>query len=248
VSLLLPGATPILTGIALAQDVDGDDPMPPEATEIWEPAPRIVSSLPEGAPPSDAVILFDGEDLAEWESVNDGPAAWDVENGTMTVRPGTGDIRSKSSFGDVQLHVEWRTPAHVEGEGQDRGNSGVYLMSRYEVQVLDSYGNRTYSNGQAGALYKQHIPLVNASRPPGTWQSYDIVFRAPRFGEDGMVTEPATCTVLHNGILIQDHVELAGDTVYSGLPRYTPHPDRLPLLLQDHGSAVSYRNIWIREL
>jgi hypothetical protein len=231
-----------------ALEQDARDEMKPEATEVWEPEPKWVSTLPSERPPSDAVVLFDGTDLRGWESVDGGPAGWTVTDDVMTVAVGAGDIRTTLSFGDVQLHIEWRTPAEVVGEGQGRGNSGVYLMSRYEVQVLDSYDNRTYSNGQAGSLYKQHIPLVNASRPPGSWQVYDIVFRAPVFGEDGGVVRPATCTVLHNGVLVQDHVKLRGDTVYQGLPEYTPHADRLPLLLQDHENPVSYRNIWIREL
>lgn len=221
--------------------------MRPEDTEVWEPEPMPVQT-PRDRPPSDAIVLFDGSDLSDWESVNGGPVGWAVKNGVMTVVAGTGNIRTKRGFGDVQLHVEWRTPAGVEGEDQGRGNSGVYLMERYEVQVLDSYENRTYSNGQAGAIYKQHIPLVNASRPPGEWQSYDIVFRAPRFDEDGGLKQPAVFTVLHNGVLIHDHVEVRGSTTYEGLPRYEPHPDRQPLMLQDHGNPVSFRNIWIREL
>jgi hypothetical protein len=148
----------------------------------------------------------------------------------------------------VQLHIEWRAPAEVVGEGQGRGNSGVFLMERYEVQVLDSYDNRTYSNGQAGSIYKQSMPAVNASRPPGEWQSYDIVFMAPRFDAAGNVVSPATLTVFHNGVLVQNHFELRGPTVYIGEPAYEEHPPRLPLMLQDHGNPVSYRNVWVREL
>ncbi len=166
----------------------------------------------------------------------------------MTVVPGAGNIRTRRRFGDLQLHIEWRTPAEVSGEGQDRGNSGIYLMERYELQVLDSYDNRTYSNGQAGAIYKQHIPMVNASREPGEWQSYDVVFTAPRFGADGALLSPTHMTVFHNGVLILNHVELRGPTKFIGEPEYEAHADRVPLLLQDHGNPVSYRNVWVREI
>ena len=161
---------------------------------------------------------------------------------------GTGDIFTRESFGDIQLHVEWRTPAIIEGEGQGRGNSGIIIQQRYEVQVLDSWENRTYSNGQAASIYKQHIPQVNASRPPGEWQSYDIFFTAPRFAEDGSLTAPAYVTVLHNGVLVQNHVEIAGPTRFIGEPSYKAHPLRQPLQIQDHSNPVSFRNIWIREL
>jgi len=160
----------------------------------------------------------------------------------------TGSLVTRRAFGDVQLHIEWRTPAVVEGEGQGRGNSGIFLMERYEVQVLDSYENPTYVNGQAGAIYKQHAPLVNASRGPGEWQSYDIFFTAPRFRSDGSVEQPAAFTVLHNGVLIQNHVDVRGTTTNVGEPKYAPHEAKAPLALQDHGNPVSYRNIWIREL
>ena len=166
----------------------------------------------------------------------------------MTVEPGTGSISTKDSFGDMQFHVEWRTPTEIVGESQGRGNSGVFLMERYEVQVLDSYENRSYSNGQAASIYKQHIPLANASRAPGEWQTYDIVFMAPRFGSDGNLERPATMTVLHNGVLVQNHVEIAGPTVFRGSPRYEAHAPKAPLQLQDHRNFVSYRNIWVRKL
>jgi hypothetical protein len=220
----------------------------PERTEVWEPVPPVVTPGAGAAPPSDAIVLFDGSDLEQWRGRDDGPAPWKVAGGAVTVVAGSGPISTRRAFGDVQLHVEWRTPKKVQGEGQGRGNSGVFLMGRYEVQVLDSYDNRTYSNGQAGAIYKQHIPLVNASRPPGQWQSYDVVFRAPRFAGDGTLERPAFFTVLHNGVLIQDHVEVEGGTVYIGPPSYEAHPAELPLVLQDHGNPVRFRNIWVREL
>src|SRR5262249_31589191 len=216
---------------------------------VWTPVPPIVTPGSQGAPPSDAVVLFDGKDLSQWQQQKDGaPAKWSVADGAFTVVKGAGDIQTRRGFGDCQLHIEWRTPAQVEGEGQGRGNSGVFLQGRYEVQVLDSYNNVTYSNGQAASLYKQHIPLVNASRKPGEWQSYDIFYRAPRFAASGGVTAPAYVTVLHNGVLVQDHVELKGGTVYIGTPKYGKHGAKEPLLLQDHGNPVSYRNVWIREL
>jgi len=219
----------------------------PELTERWDPVPAIVTPGVGGAAPSDAVVLFDGSNLDMWESVKGGTPGWIVADGAMTVSSGTGDIRTKQTFGDVQLHIEWRTPAKVDGEGQGRGNSGVFFHEVYEVQVLDSYNNVTYSNGQAGSIYKQHIPQVNASKPPGTWQTYDIIFQSPVFTEDGEVARPAIVTVLHNGVLIQNHVELMGHTPYIGLPKYTPH-GKGAIKLQDHGNPTSFRNVWIREL
>jgi hypothetical protein len=232
-----------------AQEASMDTLSPrPEDTEVWEPEPPVVVPGRNGAPPSDAIVLFDGSDLAAWSAEDGGDAGWRVEDGAMTVVPGTGSIRTRQGFGDVQLHIEWRTPAEVSGEGQGRGNSGIYFMQRYELQVLDSYENRTYSNGQAGAIYKQHIPLVNASRPPGAWQSYDVIFTAPRFDANGALLIPAYMTAFHNGVLIQNHAELRGPTLYIGEPTYQAHEDRAPLLLQDHGNPVSYRNVWIREI
>jgi hypothetical protein len=166
----------------------------------------------------------------------------------MTVVKETGGIQTKQSFGDMQLHLEWRAPAEIEGEGQERGNSGVYIQGRYEIQILDCYGNTTYVNGQTGAVYKQHIPMANACRPPGEWQTYEIIFVAPRFKEDGSLFSPATVTVLHNGVLLQNHAVILGTTENVGLPAYKAHPLKQPIFLQDHGNPVSFRNIWVREL
>ena len=220
----------------------------PKLTEVWEPVPRVVTPGIGAAAPSDAIVLFDGTDLSEWQGTEGGPARWSVAGGAFTVVKGTGNIRTTRAFGDAQLHIEWRAPAEVEGEGQDRGNSGVFFQGQYEVQVLDSYENPTYVNGQAASVYKQHIPFVNASRKPGEWQSYDIVFRAPRFAEDGSLLTPAYFTVFHNGVLVQHNAEVKGITVNRGAPYYEKHDPKLPLMLQDHGSPVSFRNVWIREL
>jgi hypothetical protein len=219
--------------------------------DLNRPLPPVVDPGAAGPPvaaPSDAVILFDGKDLTQWEDGQGGPARWKVEGGFMEVVAKTGSIRTKKGFGDCQLHVEWATPAIVLGEGQERGNSGVFLMDTYEIQVLDSYGNRTYADGQAAAIYGQYPPLVNASRKPGEWQTYDIVFRRPRFGPDGKLIEPARLTVLHNGVLVHDNDELTGPTAHKARPPYKAHADRLPISLQDHGNPVRYRNIWLREL
>lgn len=220
----------------------------PEETEVWEPEPAVVTPGQAQSAPSDAIVLFDGGDLAAWQHEDGGKARWRIGEGWFEVVPSTGNIETRQPFGDVQLHVEWQAPVPVEGDGQGRGNSGIFLQKRYEVQVLDSYENRTYSNGQAASIYKQHIPLANAMRPPGEWQTYDIVFRAPRFADDGSVTSPATVTVLHNGVLVQDHVELQGATVYIGAPTYEPHPPKDAIVLQDHDNPVRFRNIWVREL
>ena len=221
--------------------------MKPEETEVWEPEPVVVTPGEGVAPPSDAIVLFNGTNLDKWESIKGGEAKWEVSDGAMTMVNHAGDIRTKEVFGDCQLHIEWRTPAEVKGESQGRGNSGVFLQGIYELQVLDSYHNRTYSNGQAASIYKQSMPLVNACKPPGVWQTYDIIYKAPVFNEDGSVKNPAFITVLQNGILVQNHTEIKGDTPYIGLPKYTKHGDG-PLRLQDHGNPVSYRNIWIRKL
>jgi hypothetical protein len=217
-------------------------------TNVYEPVPEVVTPGNGTAPPSDAIVLFDGTNFDSWESTKGVPIGWTLENGAMTVVKGTGFIRTKQKFRDVQLHIEWRTPTVIAGDGQKRGNSGVYLQEKYEIQVLDSYENSTYVNGQAGAVYKQHIPLVNACRPPGKWQTSDIIFTAPRFNEDGSLFSPARVTVIHNGVLIQNNVTILGTTVNVGMPNYKPFDNYQSISLQDHGDPVSYRNIWIREL
>jgi len=219
--------------------------------DMNRPLPPVVDPGPAGPPvpaPSDAVVLFDGKDLSLWENAKGGPAGWKVENGYMEVVAKTGSIRTKKGFGNCQLHIEWAAPALVSGEGQERGNSGVFLMDTYEVQVLDSFNNRTYADGQAAAIYGQYPPLVNASRGPGEWQTYDIIFHGPRFDADGKLVEPARMTVFHNGVLVHDNVELTGPTAHKARPPYKAHADKLPLSLQDHGNPVRYRNIWLRAL
>jgi 3-keto-disaccharide hydrolase len=201
-----------------------------------------------GRAPSDAVVLFDGKDLSRWADKDGKPAKWKVENGYVQVVPGTGYMFTRDSFGDCQLHVEFAEPTPPHGESQERGNSGVFLMGLYEIQVLDSYQNKTYADGQASAVYGQYPPLVNASRPPAQWQAYDIIFHAPRFAADGKVQHPARVTILHNGVLVQDNVELTGPTAHGERPPYKAHAAKLPLGLQDHENPVRYRNIWIREL
>lgn len=218
--------------------------------DMSRPRPPMVKSaleLPVAAP-SDAVVLFDGSDVSKWRSQAGGPAKWIVKDGYMESVAGSGYVFTRDSFGDVQLHVEWAAPVPAEGKGQGRGNSGVFLMGLYEVQVLDSYENITYTDGQAAALYGQSPPLVNASRPPGEWQSYDLIFRRPRFHRDGTLQKPVRLTVLHNGVLVQDNAEGWGPTAWLQNIPYESHPDRLPLSLQDHGNPVRYRNIWLREL
>ncbi len=224
----------------------------PSDTEVWEPVPPKVEPGKHAAPPSDAIVLFDGTGLSKWIIGED--TEWTVHDGMVTITPSLEkkmvptSIHSKQAFGDIQLHVEWMVPEKIDSSGQRRGNSGIILQGRYEVQVLDSYSNSTYVNGQAGAVYKQHVPLVNACRPPGEWQSYDIFFTAPRFDDDGQLHTPAYVTVVHNGVLIQNHVEIEGPVKHVGTPSYKPHPLKQPLHLQDHGNAVGYRNIWVREL
>jgi Domain of Unknown Function (DUF1080) len=222
---------------------DPDRPLPPVIT------PGTASTQDKaGTAPSDAVLLFDGKDLSHWVDKDGKPAKWKVQNGYMEVVPGTGNISSRDSFGDCQLHVEFTEPSPAHGESQERGNSGVFLMGLYEIQVLDSYENKTYADGQAAAVYGQYPPLVNASRPPAKWQSYDIIFHGARFAAGGELLRPARVTVLHNGVLVQDNVEMTGPTAHGERPPYKAGPEKLPLGLQDHEMLVRYRNIWIREL
>ena len=215
------------------------------------PRPPVVQPAPQAGqapPPSDAIVLFDGKDLAQWQAEDGSAAKWVVKDGFVEVKPGTGMLVSRRGFGDAQLHIEWATPTPPKGEGQERGNSGIFLMGIYELQVLDSYKNDTYADGQAGAIYGQSPPLVNATRPPGQWQTYDVVFHRPHFKADSSVERPARMTVFLNGVLIQDNFELSGPTAHQRRPPYSAHADKLPLKLQDHGNPVRYRNIWIREL
>lgn len=231
----------LLTSLIHAQITD------PVATEVWEPIPPIVKTMPDAGPPSDAIILFDGSSTKEWEHLNGKDVAWTMEGDAMIVKKGTGDIQTKRSFGDCQLHLEFRAPATVEGEGQGRGNSGVFLQSRYELQILDNYDNRTYSNGQVGAVYKQTMPLANSLNAPGEWNTYDIIYNAPRFNDAGIKVASAYVTVLLNGVLLQHHTEIQGTTEYIGLPKNAAH-GKAPIKLQDHSNPVAFRNIWIREL
>jgi hypothetical protein len=206
-----------------------------------EPEPKVIDP---GPPPSDAIVLFEGKDLSQWKADNGEPAKWIVRDGYAEVN-GTGSIMTKEEFGDVQVHVEWATPAKVVGDGQGRGNSGVYLQGRYEIQVLDSYNNKTYANGQAGAFYGNFAPLVNASRKPGEWQTYDIIFQAPKPTADGHGVEPGYFTVLHNGVLVQNHVPVKSATTAAAFHGAVAQG---PLVLQDHGNPVRFRNVWIRKL
>jgi 3-keto-disaccharide hydrolase len=233
--------TPIIPGSRFRVH-DGSRPQPGSV----RPGTASTPETP-GDPPSDAVLLFDGTTLMTWVSVNGGEAAWNIEHGYMEVVPGTGDIQTRVHFGNCQLHLEWATPATVTGEGQGRGNSGVWLMSRYEIQILDGYENPTYADGTTAAIYGQYPPLVNACRAPGAWQCYDIIWIAPRFHGDQLVS-PAYATVLHNGLVVHHHTPLFGPTQHRQVAPYRPHSSTGPLRLQDHGNAVRYRNIWYRPL
>jgi hypothetical protein len=230
----------------------------PKDTEVWEPVPPIVTPGPTNSdPPSDAIVLFDGKNLDQWVSAKDkSPAGWKVADGVMTVVKSAGNIETKRSFKNYQIHLEWRIPTEITGSDQARGNSGLFLASTgvgdsgYELQILDSYNNKTYVNGQAGSIYKQGIPLANAMRKPGEWQVYDVVWTAPTFNADGSVKTPAHVTAFHNGVLVQNQFELKGETLYIGKPEYKKY-DTAPIKLQAHGDPsppISFRNIWVREL
>ena len=248
-------ALTLITSTVIAQNPVSSPPKPAD-TEVWKPVPAIITPGRTNAdPPSDAVILFDGKNLDEWVSLRDGsPAKWVVADGIITVNKAAGDILTKRTFTNYQLHLEWRVPENVTGSDQARGNSGVYLAwangDGYELQILDSYNNTTYVNGQAASMYKQYPPLVNAMRKPGEWQTYDVVWTAPTFKTDGSLATPACVTAFHNGVLVQNHAELKGVTKYIGLPEYKAHGPA-PILLQAHGDRsppISFRNIWVREL
>lgn len=223
--------------------------MSPAMTEFWLPQPKIVTpgDFATNTAPSDAIVLFDGKDLSAWQSSDGGEAGWDVHDGVFTVKAGTRGIQTKDVFGSFQLHLEWRSPAKVHSEGQERGNSGVFLQGLYEVQILDCYNNETYSNGQTGSIYKQATPLANVMRKPGEWNTYDIIYSAPVFNEDGTYRVAPTVTVIQNGVVIINHFTIRGTTEYIGHPRVIPHGDG-PIALQDHGNPVSFRNIWLRKL
>jgi hypothetical protein len=222
---------------------DGLRPQP----KVIDPGTASTQDAP-GRPPSDAVVLFDGKDLSHWRSDKDNsPAQWNVENGELVIKPGAGAIHTTDTFQDCQIHVEFCEPTVIKGNGQGRGNSGVFLYGLYEFQVLDSFNNPTYPDGQAGALYGQYPPLVNASRAPGQWQTYDIFFTAPRFDGNKLLS-PAYATIVHNGVLVQNHAKIMGPMFHKQYPKYIPHPPRGPLGLQDHGNPVRYRNIWVREI
>ncbi|MBK8503393.1 MAG: DUF1080 domain-containing protein [Saprospiraceae bacterium] len=221
--------------------------MKPEETKVWDPEPAVITPGMNGSAPSDAIVLFDGKSLDGWVDKDGGPSKWKLEDGAMVAQKGAGDIITKHKFESAQIHIEWRTPAKVEGESQGRGNSGIFLQGVYELQVLDSYNNRTYSNGQAGSIYKQTMPLANASKGPGEWQTYDIIYHAPTFNSGHEYKTHPTITVFHNGVLIQDHTKIQGTTPYIGPPKVNQH-GKGPLKLQDHGNPTAFRNIWIREL
>jgi len=251
VAVFVAGAVALAPAAGAAQKKKAVDPtpeLPPaEATAVWEPVPPVVA-VPASGIPADATVLLDGRNLDAWESAKTpgAPAPWRLEGDAMVCVPKSGNIQTRQKFGDLQLHLEFRTPATVVGTGQGRGNSGVFLMGIYELQILDSYNNPTYVNGQAAAIYKQYPPLVNASRGPGEWQTFDVIWIAPRFAADGKLQSPARMTVFHNGVLVQHDAVLKGHTPNRGYPAYRAHADRLPLMLQDHNNQIAFRNIWVR--
>lgn len=238
----------ILQLLAIAFTVQLSAQMSPEETEWYTPVPpKVTPGIKPGTPPSDAIILFDGTNMSMWKSEDGSDSKWKIKNGELTVVPGAGGIKTKQHFGDVQLHIEFKSPAPENHTGQNRGNSGIFLQSKYEIQVLDADNNETYVNGMVGSVYKQQAPLANAYTQNGEWQVYDIYWKAPRFGTDGKLETPAMVTVVLNGILVQNNFILKGNTPYVGYPEYSIH-GRLPLMLQDHGTEVAFRNIWIRNL
>jgi hypothetical protein len=247
-----------LTAVAATVSAQQPTAAKPEETEVWQPVPKIVTPAANcTAPPSDAIVLFDGKNLDEWVSNRDkSPAKWTVSDGVLTVQKDAGNIETKRSFKNYQLHIEWKIPENITGSGQARGNSGIFLASTgpgddgYELQVLDSYNNKTYVNGQAGSIYKQAIPLANPARKPGEWQTYDVAWTAPTFKDDGSLNTPAYVTVFFNGVLVENHFELKGQTLYIGKPFYKKYT-AAPIKLQAHGdksAPISFRNIWVREL
>jgi hypothetical protein len=245
ITKVLPLFFLLVVSFASGQDIK------PEVTEDWSHKPPVVKPGDATTPPSDAIILFSGSiDIAKWEHSNGKPATWKSKGGVLQIEKDSGDIQTKQKFGSVQLHLEWMTPDPGEDKSTNRGNSGVFFMGLYELQIYESYNyeTRLYYNGMAGSIYKQHVPLVNACRPPRTWQTFDVIFIAPVFNEDKTLKSPAYLTVFHNGVLIHHHAELKGPMVYAGYPRYSWHESKLPLLLQEHDSRVSFRNIWVREL
>ncbi|MCM8570626.1 DUF1080 domain-containing protein [Gramella jeungdoensis] len=226
-------------------------PMKPEMTEIWEPQVEVIKPGDKpGEAPSDAIVLFDGKDLDHWVSQKDTtqPSPWKIKDGYFEVIPGTGGIQTKMEFGDVQMHIEWSAPDEIENSGQGRGNSGLFFQNRYELQILDSYNNRTYSNGQAASIYKDQPPLVNAMRSPDRWNTYDVIYTAPRFKKNGDLDTPARITVLHNGVVVQNNATIHGLTLYIGLHNYPEAHGKDVIALQDHGTPVQFRNIWVRKL
>lgn len=243
--------TTIDTNYNTPTEYSGVEPTKPQETELYAPVPPTVIPAKANVAPSDAIALFSGSNLEQWVGVNNKPAPWEVnkEEGFFTVKNKSGYIKTKQDFGSIQLHIEWRSPAEVQGKGQSRANSGIFLQDKYEIQVLDNNNNDTYVNGQVASIYKQHIPLAKASTPSGEWNTYDVIYHAPEFDAAGKKTKSGTLTLLHNGILVQDHVEIKGTTPYVGWPKNEAH-GKAPIKLQDHGdnSRVSYRNIWVREL
>lgn len=253
--IMTAGAVLSITAVKAQKKINTDSLFKEAAkTEAWEPIPeKVTPGKTSSEAPSDALVLFQGKNLNAWQKKGGAKPGWKIDaSGILNVVKGSGDIETKQGFSSCQLHIEWKSPAAIAGNSQSRGNSGIFFMGRYELQVLDSYNNPTYVNGQAGSMYKQYAPLVNAARKPGEWQSYDVVFTAPKFYADGQVQEPARITVFHNGVLIQNNVIIKGNTEWIGASAYKAHGDKEPLILQDHGmdggNPVAYRNIWIRPL